>query len=92
MFTENDVDTDFGISVEDWAKVSDQVKQKIDNLMQRWQRFVGKWNGRPLGKHQWAGVHGWVIKFQRDFNQLREEALLDIANEDEKLNRPESEA
>lgn len=90
MFTSDDVNTDFGISKEDWAKVSEQVMQKIAHLMKRWQTFQEKWNGRPLGKQQWAGVNSWVIKFQKDFNQLREEALLDIAKEDEKLSRPET--
>lgn len=91
MFTQDDVNTDFGIAKEDWSKVSEQTKQLINKFMSRWQRFVSKWNGKVLGKQQYAGVHGASIRFQNEFDQLRERAKLDIQEYEDQHNQPEQE-
>ena len=91
MFTQDDVNTDFGIAKEDWNKVSEQTKQLIDAFMSRWNRFVSKWNGKVLRKQQYAGVRGAAIKFQNEFDQLRERAKLDIQEYEDQHNQPESE-
>lgn len=91
MFVESDVNTDFGISQEDWNKVTPQTMQMITNLKNRWQRFVQKWAGKILPRNQYNGVKGNVVKFRAEFNSLRERALLDIQEYDSRQNQPQTE-
>ncbi|MEE3484918.1 MAG: hypothetical protein VZQ98_11430 [Bacteroidales bacterium] len=88
MFTESDVDTDFGISEEDWDKVSEQTLQMIRAFRTRFARFVTKWGGKILSKQQYSGVKGNAVKMQREFNLLRERALRDIEQYDDSKYKP----
>lgn len=91
MFTEDDVDTDFGISTEDWTKVSEQTMQMIQAFRQKFARFSAKWSGKVLGKQQYAGVRGYAMRLQREFDLLKERAQLDIQNYDDSQYKPEQE-
>lgn len=91
MFTESDVNTDFGISEEDWNKVSEQTLQMIRAFRTRFARFVTKWGGKILSKQQYSGVKGNAVKMQREFNLLRERALRDIEQYDDSQYKPAEE-
>lgn len=87
MFTTKDLDVDFGVAVEDWAKVDQQTQDAVVAFNQRYARFVGKWNGKPLSRAQYNGVHGAAVKMQREFNLLKERVHRSIQEHDDKENR-----
>lgn len=87
MFTTKDLDVDFGVAVEDWAKVDQQTQDAVVAFNQRYAGFVGKWNGKPLSRAQYNGVHGAAVKMQREFNLLKERVHRSIQEYDDKQNR-----
>ena len=87
IFTSNDVNTDFETAKEDWDKVTDATKQLVDNFMSRWNRFTSKWNGKVLSKQQYAGVHGAAIRFQNEFDALKERVKRDIQQSEDQQNQ-----
>ena len=87
IFTSNDVNTDFETAKEDWDKVTDATKQLVDNFMSRWNRFTSKWNGKVLSKQQYAGVNGAAIRFQNEFDALKERVKRDIQQFEDQQNQ-----
>ena len=87
----NEVDSDFGISEEDWSKVSAQTIQMVQALKERFARFYEKWHNQIISKKQYAGVHGNATKLQRQFDILKERVNRDIEAFDDTHYTPEIE-
>ena len=88
MFTADDINTDFGISQEDWKKVSPSTLERIAELQKKIETFIAKWNGKPLSKRQYSGVRTNAIRLQRLFNELRDTCLEEIQQYDNDHNKP----